>query len=246
MVKQACQISLKNLNITYLDNYLIHWPMAYKDGEELYPKDENGKPIFSNIDYVDTWKAMEELVDAGLCRHIGLSNFNRVQIERVLKIARIPPANLQIECHPYLNQKDLMEFCKSHNIVVTAYSSLGSPSSPYAKPGDYPILQNPTVLSLAEKYKKTSAQLLLRFQVELDNIVLPRSTNKEHMKENFNIFDFKISAEDMILLNNLDCGGRFMIMEGSVLFCSILIINLLTCFFFLFFFSATDHPHYPF
>ena len=195
--------------------------MAYKDGEELYPKDENGKPIFSNVDYIDTWKAMEDLVDAGLCLNIGLSNFNISQIERVLKIARIPPANLQIECHPYLNQHELMAFCKSHNIAVTAYSSLGSPSSPYPKPGEYPILQNPTVLSLAEKYKKTTAQLLLRFQLELGNIVLPRSTSKEHMQENFDILDFKISPEDMIILNNLDCGGRFMIMDGYVLMCSI-------------------------
>lgn len=140
--------------------------MAYKDGAELYPKDENNKVIFSNVDYVDTWQAMESLVDAGLCLSIGLSNFNISQIERILKVARIPPSNLQIECHPYMNQHKLMEFCKAHNIVVTAYSPLGSPSSPYAKPGEYPILQNPKILSLAEKYHKTPAQLLLRYQVD--------------------------------------------------------------------------------
>uniref|UniRef100_A0A1A9W746 NADP-dependent oxidoreductase domain-containing protein n=1 Tax=Glossina brevipalpis TaxID=37001 RepID=A0A1A9W746_9MUSC len=83
------------------------------------------------VDYVDTWKAMEPLVDEGLCRTLGLSNFNIQQIGRILKVARIPPSNLQIECHPYLNQTDLMEFCKSYNMVVTAYSPLGSPSSPY-------------------------------------------------------------------------------------------------------------------
>lgn len=216
MVRQACETTLKNLNLTYLDNYLIHWPMAYKDGEELYPRDANNKIIFSNVDYIDTWRAMEDLVDAGLCLNIGLSNFNIAQIERILKVARIQPFNLQIECHPYLNQQKLMDFCKDHNIIVTAYSPLGSPSSPYAKPGEYPILENPKVLELAEKYKKTPAQLLLRYQLERGNVVIPRSANKDHMAENFNILDFKLSAEDVAELNGLDFGGRFMIMAEYV------------------------------
>ncbi|KAM7357896.1 aldo-keto reductase 1B-like [Cochliomyia hominivorax] len=215
MVRKACETSLKNLNLSYLDNYLIHWPMAYKDGEELYPRDENNKAIFSNVDYVDTWRAMEDLVDAGLCLNIGFSNFNISQIERILKIARIPPANIQFECHPYLVQQKLQDFCKSHNIAVTSYSSLGSPSSPYAKPGEYPILQHPKVLTLAEKYKRTPAQLLLRYQLDRGNIVLPRSANKDHMSENLNILDFKLSQEDVKELDGLDFGGRFMIMADA-------------------------------
>lgn len=186
--------------------------MAYKDGEELYPKDENNKVIFSNVDFVDTWRAMEDLVDAGLCLSIGLSNFNIVQIQRILNMARIPPCNLQIECHPYLNQQKLMDFCREHKIVITAYSSLGSPSSPYSKPGEYPILENPKILPLAKKYNKTTAQILLRYQLERGNVVIPRSANKDHMLENCNVLDFKLSAEDMKILNGLDFGGRFMIM----------------------------------
>lgn len=186
--------------------------MAYKDGDEVYPKDENDKVIFSNVDFVDTWQAMENLVDDGLCLNIGLSNFNISQIKRILNIARIPPCNLQIECHPYFNQEHLMEFCQAHNIVVTAYSPLGSPSSPYMKPGEVPILHNPLIIELSKKYLKTPAQLLLRYQLERGNVVIPRSANKDHMTENFDILNFKITSKDMDIINSLDFSGRFMVM----------------------------------
>lgn len=242
MVKQACQTTLENLNLTYLDNYLIHWPMAYKDGCELYPKDEQGKIIFSNVDYTDTWKAMEELVDDGLCLNIGLSNFNIQQIQRILNIARILPSVLQIECHPYLNQSELMEFCAKHQISVTAYSPLGSPASPYEKPGQYPILQNPTVIALANKYKKSAAQVLLRYQLDRENVVIPRSATKEHMAENIDIFNFSLSKEDIMELDSLDMNGRFMIMAEYVRICNVEKVLLVSsCNF-----SAKGHPHHPF
>uniref|UniRef100_A0A1B0G5E3 NADP-dependent oxidoreductase domain-containing protein n=1 Tax=Glossina morsitans morsitans TaxID=37546 RepID=A0A1B0G5E3_GLOMM len=223
LVRNACETTLKNLCIEYLDNYLIHWPMAYKEGDELYPKDENNRFIASPVDYVDTWKAMEPLVDDGLCRTLGLSNFNVQQIERILKVARIPPSNLQIECHPYLNQTDLMEFCRSHNMVVTAYSPLGSPTSPYKKPGKYPILQNPKVLEISDKYKKTPAQVLIRYQIDRGNVVIPRSASKDHMLENFSLWDFSLKADDIQALDELCFGGRYMIMT-----------------------DAQSHPHHPF
>ncbi|KAL7014036.1 hypothetical protein ACKWTF_015707 [Chironomus riparius] len=127
-VKGAVEKSLKLLKVDYLDLYLIHWPMGYANldnGANLFPKNEKEEWIFSDVDIVDTWKGMEELVDAGLVKSIGLSNFNSKQIERVMATARIQPAMLQIECHPYLNQKRLIEFCRSKNIAVTAYSPLG-------------------------------------------------------------------------------------------------------------------------
>lgn len=212
MVRQACLTTLRNLNLSYLDNYLIHWPIAYKDGEELYPKDSHGAVQFSQVDYIDTWKSMETLVDEGLCHSIGLSNFNITQIKRVLDVARVTPANLQIECHPYLNQHELMEFCKLHNIVVTAYSPLGSPSSPYKKPGEYPILQNPKILQIAAKCEKTPAQILIRYQLQRGNVVIPRSASKEHMKENLDVLDFCLSPIDLEVIDGMDFGGRYMIM----------------------------------
>ncbi|XP_075163592.1 aldo-keto reductase 1B-like [Haematobia irritans] len=223
MVRQACETSLNNLNLSYLDNYLIHWPMAYQEGADLYPKDAYGFLAFSQIDYVQTWKSMESLVDEGLCHSIGLSNFNISQIKRILDVARIKPTNLQIECHPYLNQRELMDFCELHNIVVTAYSPLGSPSSPYKKPGKYPLLQNPIILQLASKYGKTSPQILIRYQLQRGNVVIPRSSGREHMEENLNVLDFCLSSEDMQMLDDMDFGGRFMLMS-----------------------DATGHPHHPF
>ncbi|XP_013117744.1 aldo-keto reductase family 1 member B1 [Stomoxys calcitrans] len=223
MVRQALYTTLDNLNLDYLDNYLIHWPMAYRDGEDLYPKDAYGFLAFSQIDYIDTWKSMETLVEEGLIHSIGLSNFNIAQIKRILNVADIPPANLQIECHPYLNQKELMQFCKEHNIAVTAYSPLGSPSSPYKKPGEFPILQNPTILQLASKSGKTPAQILIRYQLQRGNVVIPRSSGKQHMEENLKVYDFTLSDEDMQVLDGMDFGGRFMLMI-----------------------DATGHPHHPF
>nr|CAH7752802.1 unnamed protein product [Callosobruchus chinensis] len=133
LVEKALKESLKNLQLDYLDLYLIHWPVAYK--------------------YVDTWKALEECVRKGLTKSIGLSNFNSKQIERVLSIATIKPVMDQVECHPYLNQKKLIEFCRSKNIAVTGYSPLEDPQ----------LLDDPKLKQLADKYKKTPAQILLRY-----------------------------------------------------------------------------------
>lgn len=125
--------------------YLIHWPMAYKEGGELFPMDDKGNTLFSDVDYVDTWKEMEKLVDSGLVKAIGVSNFNKNQIIRILQNATIVPAINQIECHPYLNQKKLMQFCKSKNIFITAYSPLGSPNRPWATSDDPVLMEDPKV-----------------------------------------------------------------------------------------------------
>lgn len=125
LVIPALKETLANLSTPYVDLYLIHWPFAYKEGGEIFPKDENDKILFSDVDFVDTWKVMEEAVDAGLVKSIGISNFNAGQVKRVLEVARIKPVVNQIECHPYLTQQKLTEFLKSVDIAVTAYSPLG-------------------------------------------------------------------------------------------------------------------------
>lgn len=121
----ALKETLANLDTPYVDLYLIHWPFGYQEGGEIFPKDENDKILFSDVDFVDTWKALEEAVDAGLAKSIGVSNFNVAQVKRVLEVARIKPVVNQIECHPYLTQQKLSDFLKSVDIVVTAYSPLG-------------------------------------------------------------------------------------------------------------------------
>ncbi|RZC32847.1 aldose reductase [Asbolus verrucosus] len=164
LVEPALRVTLANLGLEYLDLYLIHWPFALKEGGEMFPVDESGKTAYSDVDYVDTWKAMEGVCKKGLTKSIGISNFNKKQIERLLKHATIVPATNQIECHPYLTQLKLTEFCKSKGIVITAYSPLGSPDRPWAKPGDPQLLDDPKIKKIAEKYKKTPAQVVLKYQ----------------------------------------------------------------------------------
>lgn len=128
LVREAFDITLKNLKLDYLDLYLIHWPIGYEPSRtELFPKKADGSPAHTNFDLVDTYHALEELVDAGLTKSIGVSNFSIKQITRIVEAARIKPVVNQFECHPYLLNKALREYCKNNNVVVTAYSPLGSP-----------------------------------------------------------------------------------------------------------------------
>lgn len=142
----ALKKTLQNLQTSYLDLYLIHWPMAYKEGDELFPKDENDKVIFSDVDFVDTWKSMEQAVDKGLAKSIGISNFNAAQTQRILDSCRIKPVINQIECHPYLTQQKLAEFLKKNDMLVTAYSPLGSPNRPWVTKDDPVLLEDPKVI----------------------------------------------------------------------------------------------------
>lgn len=128
-VRVAFDHTLKQLNIGYLDLYLIHWPIGYQKSEELFPKDADGKPLHSNVDLLDTWKEMEKLVDAGLTKSIGVSNFDIEQIDKIVANARIQPVVNQIEVHPYCLNKELIKHCREKNIHVTAYSPLGCPGN---------------------------------------------------------------------------------------------------------------------
>ncbi|XP_058833966.1 aldo-keto reductase family 1 member B1-like [Topomyia yanbarensis] len=224
LVEGALRTTLKNLKLDYLDLYLIHWPVGYKEGDELFPFGPDGKTfIFSDADYVDTWKAMEKLVDAGLVKNIGLSNFNAKQIQRVLDVARIKPATNQIENHPYLHQSKITAFCADNNIIVTAYSPLGSPARPWVKKDDVVLLNDETVNAIARKYGKEPAQILIRYQIQLGHVVIPKSVTKSRIASNFDVFNFELAAEDMKQLGALERNGRI---------CPE--------------FTAFGHPHHPF
>ncbi|KAJ8961887.1 hypothetical protein NQ318_021505 [Aromia moschata] len=234
LVEPTLKVSLKNLGLDYLDLYLIHWPAALKEEGAMLPMrpDGSGLAYFSDVDYIDTWNAMEAVCKKGLSKSIGMSNFNKRQIERILEIATIPLLQIRagapqgcifIECHPYLNQKKLIAFCKSKNIVVTAYSPLGSPDRPWAKPGDPILTQDPKVIKIAEKYKKSSAQIILRYLIQNGVVPIPKSVTKSRIQENINVFDFELAPEDVAVIDTFDCNGR-------------------VCYFT----EAHGHPHHPF
>ncbi|XP_035735028.1 aldo-keto reductase family 1 member B1-like [Vespa mandarinia] len=203
-----CKESLKNFGFDYIDLYLIHWPVAYTDDAKgLWPVDEKGNPLYGYEDYIDTWKGMEECVKLGLTKSIGLSNFNSVQIDRILSIATIKPVMNQVECHINLNQKKLREFCAKRNIAITAYSPLGSPLRPWAKSDD-PQVSIDQTKEIAKKYKKSPAQVILRYLIDIGTIPIPKSASKARIKENINIFDFKLTPEEIAIIDSFDCGVR--------------------------------------
>ncbi|KAL2730864.1 aldo-keto reductase family 1 member B1-like [Vespula squamosa] len=215
LVEPALKKTLSDLNLEYLDLYLIHWPIAYKEGDDLFPKNSDGSPEFSNADYIDTWKAMEGVLNKGLTKNIGVSNFNSEQINRLLKNCTVKPVTNQIECHPYLTQKKLSAFCKEKDIVITAYSPLGSPDRPWAKPDDPKLLEDMKLLELGKKYNKTPAQILLRYQLDRGHVVIPKSVTKSRIAENSNIFDFQLKPDDIAYIDSFDCNGRICPMTGS-------------------------------
>lgn len=225
-VVPTCKKSLENLNLDYIDLYLVHWPLAYKRDSVMAAPVTEGlnwfcEPVDSSeedsIPIEETWKAMEQCVKLGLTRSIGLSNFNSEQVERIMKVAEIKPVVNQVECHPYLNQKKLTAFCKERSIVMTAYAPLGSPSRPWASPDTPELLQDPRLLSFAEKYKKTPAQIILRYLFQLGVSTIPKSSNPVRLKENIDTFSktFTLSEADMITMDAFDNNGRSFPFTGA-------------------------------
>uniref|UniRef100_A0A9J8BTF2 Zgc:56622 n=1 Tax=Cyprinus carpio carpio TaxID=630221 RepID=A0A9J8BTF2_CYPCA len=236
--------SLNDLQLDYLDLYLVHFPVGLKKmGDELFPE-KDGKILTTDIDYVDVWKGMEALKATGKVKSIGVSNFTIEQLERLLSVAKIPPAVNQVELHPYFVQSDLIEYCKSKNIALTAYSPFGSPGRPseYQRGETDPmmLLQDTVVGDIAKKHRRTPAQVtflslsivhhllcsfwvltlhlivpqvLLRYHVQQDIVVIPKSMKPHHILENTKIFDFTLDEEDMNALRSLNRGWKACIIK---------------------------------
>ncbi|KAF5276029.1 hypothetical protein FQA39_LY00825 [Lamprigera yunnana] len=213
-VVPACRKSLENFGLTYVDLYLIHWPVAQKNFGPVNPKLPFDGAIVIDYDYVDTWKGMEECVTLGLTKGIGISNFNTIQVNRILQNATIKPVVNQVEVSPNLNQKKLIKFCADRSICVTAYSPFGSPSRPWAKPTD-PIvsLDNPNLVAIGKQYNKTPAQVILRYLIQIGTVPIPKSANEKRITENINVFDFNLSKEDLAIMDSFNCNGRVVLAE---------------------------------
>lgn len=211
-VLEACKDSLKNLKLDYLDLYLVHFPVATRHtgvGTTSSALDENGVlDIDTTISLETTWHAMEELVSLGLARSIGISNYDIFLTRDCLAYSKIKPAVNQIETHPYFQRDSLVKFCQKHGICVTAHTPLGGAAANTELFGTVSCLDDPLIKSLAEKYNRTPAQLVLRWGIQRNTVVIPKTSNLNRLKENFQVFDFEISEEDMEKMKAADRNYR--------------------------------------
>jgi alcohol dehydrogenase (NADP+) len=191
-VRSAFDESLERLGLDYLDLYLIHTPFAFKPGADQDPRDENGDVIYDNeTTLVDTWGAMEELVDSGRCRAIGLSDVDLGKLMPVYEAARIKPAVIQVEAHPYLPETELLRFCRKNDIVLLAVAPLGHGM----KPGP---IEDPVILSIANRTGKTPAQVLLAWAAQRGTALLTTPKSPERAIENFDVTRLPDDAMDAI------------------------------------------------
>ncbi|MCX6780238.1 MAG: aldo/keto reductase [Candidatus Magasanikbacteria bacterium] len=214
-VAAACKQTLSDLQLDYLDLYLMHWGLSENKKEEgdflsgLGTVDVNGKLTTPRISIRETWEAMQELVHAGLVKSIGVANFTGPMMVDLLSYAQIKPVVNQIELHPYNQQSRLVKFLQNQDIAVTAYSPLGTPGNVKSKGGDIILIEDETIKQIASNHSKSSAQILIRWAIQRNTIVIPKSITPENIKNNARIFDFELSGEEMKLVEGLERKLRF-------------------------------------
>lgn len=194
---KAIDASLSKLELDYVDLYLVHWPTASADSNE------DGSSYQSIDKRKETWKAMEEIYKSGKAKAVGVSNYTISHLEEMKSYATILPMVNQVEFHPFLYQKDLLDYCNQNHIVVEAHSPLAPAVDPKSVGHE-----NIKIEEIAKKHNKTKTQILIRWAIEHGVIPLPKSVHIERIKENLNVFDFSLDADDMSLLDSMNINLR--------------------------------------
>jgi diketogulonate reductase-like aldo/keto reductase len=180
-VRPAFDASRRRLQLDEIDCYIIHTPFAFQPGDEQDPRDEHGRVIYdSGVTLAETWGALERLVDEGHCKSIGLSDITLDKLREIVAVARIRPAMVQVESHPYLPEWELLDFCREHGIVLQAFAALGHAMEPN-------LLADPVITDIARRLHKTPAQIALAWAVQRGTAFLTTSTNSRRIQENFDI-----------------------------------------------------------
>lgn len=207
--------TLSDLQLDYLDLFLMHWPVALKKGAS-FPLSAEKMISLDDLPLEATWGAMESLVDKGLCRHIGVSNFSLPKLKSLMAAAKLKPELNQVELHPYLQQNDLLKFCRQNGIHMTAYSPLGSPDRPDSlKAEDEPVLmEDPTITAIAERRGLSPAQVLIAWAIHRGTAVIPKSVNPKRIEQNLATAAVSLTDEDLAEIANLDRHRRYV--DGTI------------------------------
>lgn len=215
-VREACLRTLKDLNVKYLDLFHIHFPISLKHVplNKRYPagwfyNPEDPVLITDPVPYRETYEAMEELVNEGLVKNIGVSNVNTCFITDILSYAKVKPAVVQVEIHPYLSNKGLIDYCHKRDIQVTAYSSFGASSYHELGSTEPSVLQHPLVNEIASKHNVTSAQVCLKWSVQNNVAVIPKTSNPSRLMQNQDLFGFELTGQEMEKINQLNKNKRY-------------------------------------
>lgn len=208
-IQPALEKTLSDLGLDYLDLYLVHWPIAFKRGIG-FAKTRDEFYTYLDVPLTQTWEGMQAVKKAGLTRHIGVSNFNQEKLREVMSIGGQIPEMNQVEMHPYLPQKGLVQFCIENGILMTAYSPLGSPDSRNESHANDPVLlKDPVIEIIAKKHNASMGQILIAWSIARDIAVIPKSVNQGRIKENLKAASIKLDQNDMMELDDIGVEFRF-------------------------------------
>lgn len=210
-VKPALQETLDALQTDYLDLYLMHWPVAFRPDLKGFPEKSEDFLSLEEAPLEDSWEAMIALKNDGLIKHAGVSNFSQHKLEQLIKKSSEKPEMNQIELHPYLQQWDMLDFCKQNDICLTAYSPLGSKDRiPQMKAPDEPsLLENKVINEIAEKHEASPAQILIKWAIDRGTVVIPKSTNPKRIQQNFESLKVELDDQDHQHIKELDRHFRY-------------------------------------
>lgn len=221
-VMPALKKTLLDLQLDYLDLYLIHWPVAFKPQVDGFPESADDYLSLEEAPLIETWNEMIKAKEQGLVRHIGVSNFSIPRLKELMTETDHTPEMNQVELHPYLQQNKLLEFCSKNGINVTAYSPLGSGDRPdEMKANDEPsLLENPTIVKIAKKHGASPGQILIKWSEQRGTAVIPKSTNEKRIKENLMSAGYSLDEQDIKEIAALDyhfryVTGKFFELEGN-------------------------------